>query len=147
MSKLVNILILLTVISGLIGVYPAHAKSYPKDGKFKALHYTVDNWYHIDKENWYIKAPDKWVHFMGSYAMAEIGFKIIGNKLTTGAISLGLGLLKEYDDGYREGWSQRDIYMDVSGTLSSLLMPDNMKFLCYYDDRSIIFKFTVLLDK
>lgn len=124
----------------------AEAGPYPRKGSFKQLHFTVDKWYYIDNTNWIIKAPDKWVHFMGSYSLGALTYRITGDRFFAGLFTLGLGVLKEVDDGYREGWSQRDLYMDATGLLSSLVTPDNVRLLAYYDDNSIMFKMSFILD-
>ncbi|MFH1701294.1 MAG: hypothetical protein ABIE07_11990 [Candidatus Zixiibacteriota bacterium] len=122
------------------------AKSYPRDARFKELSFHKDKWYFIDHKNWYIKAPDKWTHFMGSRAVAEVTAAAINDKTWGSVIALGFGLLKEVDDGYREGWSKRDIYMDVGGITSFLLMPEKIEFLAYYDNSAIMFKMSFIID-
>ncbi|MEW5995297.1 MAG: hypothetical protein AB1744_13025, partial [Candidatus Zixiibacteriota bacterium] len=122
------------------------AGSYPKQGGFKKLPTHKDKWYQVDNINWYIKAPDKWTHFMGSYALTELTGEIVRDKALAGMITFGLGILKEMDDAYREGWSDRDLYMDFGGVASSLLLPDNWKLLAYYDDRQVMFKLSVIVD-
>ena len=56
-----------------------------------------------------------------------------------------MGLLKEVDDGYREGWSRRDLLVDVGGVASSMFLPSNMKLLAYYDDSSVMFKLSLIV--
>ena len=136
----------LTIILLLLFSGAANAKSYPRDGQLKQLPFYKDHWYFVDHENWYIKAPDKWVHFMGSYALTEVTHSLVKNKLMAGTISLGLGLVKEFDDAWREGWSKRDIYMDVGGVASSLLLPENIRFLAYYDQSAVIFRVSLIVN-
>ena len=121
------------------------AKSFHRDGKFKQLDSERDRWFYVDHNNWYIKAPDKWTHFMGGLALTEVTSSIIKDKTWAGVISLGLGLLKEVDDAYREGWSRRDIYMDIGGVAASVLLPERMKLLAYYDDSSVMLKLSLIV--
>ncbi|MFQ6008696.1 MAG: DUF2279 domain-containing protein [Candidatus Zixiibacteriota bacterium] len=135
----------LTITISLVLLFfgEAGAKSYLRDGHFKRLPLEKDWWYYIDRENWYIKAPDKWQHFMGSYALAEVVYHVTENKGWTMLVTVGLGILKEYDDAYREGWSVRDIYMDLGGVAASTLLPDNIKLLAYYNDKEVMFKLSL----
>ena len=135
----------ITVSLILLSFGEAGAKSYPRDGHFKRLPVEKDWWYSIDRENWEIKAPDKWQHFMGSYALAEVIYHVTENKSWTILVTFGLGILKEYDDAYREGWSTRDLYMDFSGVAASTLLPDNIKLLAYYDDTEVMLKLSLLV--
>lgn len=139
--------LLIVIVSGFL-LWPvgACAESYPRDGHFKELSFGKDRWYFVDTKNWYIKAPDKWVHFMGSYALSEVSYRVVRNKFWAGVIAVGLGLVKEYDDAYREGWSRRDIYVNVGGVASSLILPENARLLAYYDDDSLIFKLSFIID-
>jgi hypothetical protein len=146
MSKQLIGLLVLALALALLPSETAVAKSFPRDGRLKQLPFHKDQWYHIDDRNWYIKAPDKWVHFMGSYALTEITHGVVKNRLWTGVITLGLGLVKEYDDAWREGWSKRDIYMDLGGVASSLFMPEKIRLLAYYDDTSVMFKVSLIVD-
>ena len=123
----------------------SQAGSYPRDGRFKQLDSDSDPWYYVDHQNWYIKAPDKWTHYMGTYALTEITHQIVRDKTLAGVFALGMGLLKEVDDGYREGWSRRDLLVDVGGVASSMFLPSNMKLLAYYDDSSVMFKLSLIV--
>lgn len=82
---------------------------------------------------------------MGSYALTEVTNKVVKGKVWAGIIALGMGVLKEYDDAYREGWSARDLYMDIGGVAASTLLPDNMKLLAYYCDTAVIFKLSLAI--
>jgi len=144
MLKQVYRLLVIGICLVLFSGSKVSAKSYPKDGLFKQLPCHKDQWYSIDRENWYIKAPDKWTHFMGSYALTEVINGVVKNKIWAGIVTFGLGVLKEYDDAYREGWSGRDLYMDIGGVAASALLPDNMKLLAYYDDTAVTLKLSVL---
>lgn len=145
MSKRVWYSLLIVFFLVLPSFAEASGRSYPKDNHFKQLPRYKDPWYFIDNKNWYIKAPDKWTHFMGSYALTEAINKIVGDKILAGIVTFGLGVLKEHDDAYREGWSPRDIYMDVGGVAASMLLPDNVRLLAYYDDNAVTFKLSVLI--
>lgn len=81
---------------------------------------------------------------MGSYALSKVSTMIVHDKYFGSFISLGLGLVKEYDDAYREGWSKRDIYMDLLGNISSLINSQNFIVLCYYDNQGIMIKASLL---
>jgi hypothetical protein len=122
------------------------ANPYPRDNLFKALNYHRDLWFYTD-DRWEIKAPDKWTHFMGSYSLNETIRLAVKDKYLSGIISFAIGCLKEYDDAYREGWSQRDLYMDLAGNLSSFISSRDLKILCYYDTEKVLIKGTVLIDK
>lgn len=130
----------------LFSVETAEAGSYPRDGKFKKLPLYKDRWFFVDNKNWAIKSPDKFVHFMGSYSLTSIAYDLSDDKWFSAVFSIGLGLVKELDDSYREGWSMRDIYMDLGGTFSSLLAPKNTRFLCYYDEQGIMFQASILIN-
>lgn len=145
MSKLVCCLAVITSCLVLWPFGQAAAKSFPKDGRFKQLEPYKDRWYFIDHKNWYIKAPDKWTHFMGTYALTEVTHRVVKDKAWAGVIALGLGVLKEVDDAYREGWSRRDLYMDIGGVAASVLLPQNMKLLAYYDDTSVMLKLSLVI--
>jgi hypothetical protein len=138
-------LLTITVSLALLSFGEAGAKSYPRDGHFKRLPSDNDWWYFVDRVNWEIKAPDKWTHFMGSYALSEVIHQVTENKGWAILVTVGLGILKEHDDAYREGWSSRDLYMDLSGVAASTLLPDNLKLLAYYDDTEVMLKLSLLV--
>ncbi len=145
---MLKIVCCIAIITGCLTLWPsgeAAAKSFPKDGRFKQLEPNRDPWYYIDHKNWYIKAPDKWTHFAGSYALAEVAHRFTGDKAWAGVIALGLGVLKEVDDARREGWSKRDLYMDIGGVAASVLLPDNMRLLAYYDDTVVMWKLSLVI--
>lgn len=98
----------------------AHA-GFPADGNFKMQPISTDHWYFYDEIHWYIKAPDKWQHLMGSYASTKIFIRVLDDKLSSAtAVFLG-GILRELDDGLREGWSNRDLLMDALGVTAAAL--------------------------
>ena len=81
----------------------AHA-GFPADGKFKMQPIKSDHWYFYDEIHWYIKAPDKWQHMMGSYASTKIFDRVLNDKLSAAtAVFLG-GILKEL-----RRWSERGL--------------------------------------
>jgi len=89
---------------------------HPQSGKFKILHPYKD-------------LPDNsnWDHFYGS-ALLSLGINFTLDKnqepdaiLKTAIISTGLGILKEVTDGYREGFSMRDLKHDLTGTATGIL--------------------------
>jgi len=118
--------------------------AYPRDGRFKQLSASDDPWYYPGDQNWAIQAPDKWQHMMGSYASTEVFSKLMDHKLAGGLV-LGLGILKEVEDGYREGWSPRDIMMDAAGVGAALFNNDKYKFWCDWVDNSVRLKVSVTL--
>ncbi len=105
---------------------------YPKDGKFKQLPSKADMWYYVDDQRWLIRAPDKWQHFMGSYLSQKLLQQKMG-KWKAFLVTEGLGTLKEIDDGYREGWSPRDLIVDNLGILGAMVSSDRLRFTGTYD--------------
>jgi hypothetical protein len=117
-------------------------QSHPKDGRFKQISSDSDKWYFFDNQNWYIKAPDKFQHMMGSYTLSRIGDQFM-DKYLAGGVVLGLGLYKEYDDGLREGWSPRDLLMNVFGVVAGVINNEKYKFWMDWVDNSVVLKFSV----
>jgi len=120
----VDMKIAIIVIGFLLGEaamsQTAHA-GFPADGNFKMQPISTDHWYFYDEIHWYIKAPDKWQHLMGSYASTKILIRVLDDKLSSAtAVFLG-GILRELDDGLREGWSNRDLLMDALGVTAAAL--------------------------
>lgn len=144
--KTLFVMLLLVIFSGLAVTSSVQANSFPRDNKFKQLPNSRDAWYYVDSRNWYIIAPDKWQHFMGSYALAEVTGKVTGSPVAAGLITFGLGLAKEFDDAYREGWSRRDIYMDIGGVASALLLPERIRLFADYDRETVMFKLSFIID-
>ncbi|MFH1891481.1 MAG: hypothetical protein ABIK83_02210 [Candidatus Zixiibacteriota bacterium] len=118
--------------------------SYPRDGEFKQLAASQDAWYYEGDPNWTLRAPDKWQHMMGSYVSVEIFSTLMDDNLAGGLV-LGLGILKEVEDGYREGWSARDILMDAAGVGASLFNSNKYKFWCDWKDDFLQLKISVTL--
>ena len=111
--------------------------NYPGDGKFKQLRPQNDSWFFVDEEHWDIKAPDKWQHFTGCYASQKLLSKHM-NKYLSGLLLLSVGIYKEYEDAYREGWSLRDISMDLLGILSAMYDRPSAKVFCIYDQEKVM---------
>jgi hypothetical protein len=147
MMKLRKVIYLILLVAATIplAANTSQAGSYPKDNIFKALSYTRDPWFFTD-DRWEIKAPDKWTHFMGSYSLNETIRLAVKDKYLSGIISFAIGCLKEYNDAYREGWSQRDLYMDLAGNLSSFISSRNLKIFCYYNEDKVVIKGTFHLN-
>ena len=130
-----KIIVLVFISLILLPYSKALSWNYPKDGRFKQLHPHSDSWFYTD-QRWDIKAPDKWQHFTGAYISQKILSKSC-NKYLSGAILLSLGILKEWEDGYREGWSARDIFVDILGIASGLIESKKCRILCLYDQEEI----------
>ena len=101
-----------------------YAFEHPLDGKFKI----------IPKEN------DKFdetsmQHFGGSALLgASLNFYFDEKKIKSPTVksillSIGLGLTKEVLDGYREGFSEKDFYLDAAGTLVGIGIYQGAKVL------------------
>lgn len=114
-------------------------QNYPRDGKFKQLSSERDQWYFIDKNNWYIQAPDKFQHMMGSYVLFKTTDMMMDKYLAAG-VTLGLGIYKEYDDAYREGWSPRDLLMDTLGVVAGWVNNDKYKIWMDWEGDAIVLK-------
>ncbi|MDP2960004.1 MAG: hypothetical protein Q8N71_01150 [candidate division Zixibacteria bacterium] len=111
-------------------------QNYPKDGHFKQLSPDRDPWYFIDENNWYIMGPDKWQHFSGCYIAQKLFSQVTNPYLSAGVVAL-FGIAKEYDDAYREGWSNRDLLMDLLG-IASALNQTKYQFYCSFDSEKIM---------
>lgn len=136
----------LTLLALLISMFPtselqAFGKfhNYPRDGKFKRLSSDRDQWFFIDKNNWYIQAPDKFQHMMGSYVLFKTTDMVMDKYLATG-VTLGLGIYKEYEDAYREGWSPRDLLMDTLGVVAGWVNNDKYKIWMDWKGDTIVLK-------
>jgi hypothetical protein len=60
------------------------------------------------------------------------------NKYLSGLLLFSIGVYKEYEDAYREGWSARDLAVDVLGILSATYDSPSAKVFCTYDEEKII---------
>ena len=69
MRKTVWGVVVILLVVGYRG--PAMA-GFPANGKLKMQPIAGDRWYYYDEHHWYIKAPDKWQHLMGSYASTKV---------------------------------------------------------------------------
>lgn len=132
------------LLAGLATSQTAHA-SFPADGKFKMQPISTDHWYFYDETHWYIKAPDKWQHLMGSYASTKISIRVLDDKLSSAtAVFLG-GILKELDDGLREGWSIRDLLMDALGVTAAALDRPGLRLVGTYDNERFLITLNIAL--
>lgn len=141
---LLPLAVLIAVIF-VFGVSNTAEGAYPKDGIFKQLPSEKDYWFYIDEENWEIVAPDKWTHMMGCMGSTTL-FSQFMNKYAAGALVFALGLFKEYDDGYREGWSYRDLIANTVGITASLTANEKYRLLADYDQKSITVLVSFTLD-
>ena len=132
LKALFFLIVLLLAIPSL-----SHAWNYPRDGRFKQIASQNDPWFFVDEEHWDIKAPDKWQHFTGCYASQKLLSKHT-NKYLSGLLILSVGLYKEYEDAYREGWSARDLAVDALGILAAMYDRPGAKVLCTYDQEKIM---------
>jgi hypothetical protein len=112
--------------------------AFPPDGKFKMQPLAQDRWYYYDDIHWYIKAPDKWQHLMGSYASTKILRRALGDDVTAASAVLIGGVLKELDDALREGWSVRDLMMDFMGVSAAVFDTPSVRFLGAYDQERFV---------
>ncbi|KPJ49983.1 MAG: hypothetical protein AMJ41_02025 [candidate division Zixibacteria bacterium DG_27] len=117
----------------------AHSWTYPYDGEFKQLTAEKDPWFFVDYERWCVKNPDKWQHFMGSYAAHQLLSKRM-DKYLSGGIVMTLGVAKEIADAYREGYSLRDRFADLLGVSASLFNNGTYRLLCTYDSESVLLR-------
>jgi hypothetical protein len=117
----------------------AHSWTYPYDGKFKQLTAERGPWFFVDYEHWYVKNPDKWQHFMGSYAAQQLLSKQV-DKYLSGGIIMTFGVAKEIADTYREGYSLRDGFVDLLSVSASLFNNGTYKLLCTYDNESVLIR-------
>ena len=119
-------------------------QSYPRDGVFKQLSSSRDPWFFVDEDNWYIQAPDKWLHFSGCY-LAQKLFSQVMNPCLSASVVTFLGVVKEYDDAYREGWSNRDLLMNFLG-IASAINKSEFQFYCSFDSQSVMLNLRLKLD-
>ena len=115
----------------------SHAWNYPRDGKFKQLTPDRDSWFFVDEANWDIKNPDKWQHFTGCYLTQKLLSKGM-NKYLSALLIFSLGVAKEYEDAYREGWSARDLAVNSLGIISAIYDKPTSKVLCTYDQEKVM---------
>ncbi len=78
-------------------------------------------------------------HFVGSGILALALHQAIRNtevkhpKVLAGILASGIGLLKEYEDGYREGWGTYDYVFNQLGIISFLLASELTHFTVTVD--------------
>jgi len=120
-----RIQIFICLVFLLAGLSPVNAQKYlfgePRQGSFKFVN---DDRFDVTNG----------MHFSGS-GMLAVGFykffKADGSphpKLNAAVIACALGLLKEFEDGYREGWGIKDSIFNQLGILSFLLLGDHLHF-------------------
>jgi hypothetical protein len=126
--------------SALVATFPGRAQAgFPADGRFKMQPAAADTWFYYDNVHWYLKAPDKWQHMMGSYASTKLLSSALGDNLSAATAVLLGGVLKELDDALREGWSIKDLIMDAVGVSAAVLDRPGVRVIGYYDsDRFLI---------
>ena len=130
--------ILLFLIAFLLAIPNlSHAWNYPRDGRFKQIASQNDPWFYVDEELWDIKAPDKWQHFTGCYLTQKLLSKGM-NKYLSALLIFSLGVAKEYEDAYREGWSPRDLAVNSLGIISAMYDKPEAKIFCTYDQEKIL---------
>lgn len=90
---------------------------HPRDNTFKIKQ--VDNYDFTNAQ-----------HFTGS-GILSVGFhKFLHNqgvrhaKVWASLLATGVGLLKEYEDGYREGWGMKDVVFNELGIVTFLFLSD-----------------------
>jgi hypothetical protein len=113
--------------------------SHPRDGVFKFVSGGQDPWYYLNPTQLAFQTPDKWQHYMGNFLFASPSEKLIG-KWPTIILFASLNVLKEVEDGYREGASVRDLGVGIAGMLSSI---SGRKMLCTFDEDKILFKYFI----
>jgi hypothetical protein len=116
--------------------------SHPRQGQFRFVPPGNDSWYYVNSNQIAFQTPDKWQHYMGNYLLARPVEKILG-KWPTIALFTSANVLKEVEDGYREGASIRDLGVGISGMLLALI---NQKLVCIYDEDKILFRYSVSLN-
>jgi hypothetical protein len=60
------------------------------------------------------------------------------NKYVSALVLFSLGVAKEYEDAYREGWSARDLAADAAGILAAMYDKPQARVLCTYDQNRIL---------
>ncbi len=109
----------------LVGITPVKAQKYlfshPREGGFKFV-----------KDDRFDATSG--MHFSGS-GMLAVGFykffKADGSphpKLNAALVSSALGFLKEFEDGYREGWGIKDSFLNQIGIFSFLVIGEHLHF-------------------
>jgi hypothetical protein len=81
---------------------------------------------------------------MGSYALCNLAGLMMDEYAAAGIV-LGLGIYKEYDDGFREGWSPKDLLMDTIGIAAATINNEKYKIWMDWNSGAIILKFSITL--
>lgn len=130
-------IMIFSILFLLLSSTMSHAWNYPRDGRFKQLAPGNDPWFFVDYQNWDIKNPDKWQHFTGCYISQKLLSKHM-NKYLSALLIMSVGLYREYEDAYREGWSARDVSVDFLGIVSALYDQPNTRVICTYNQEKIL---------
>jgi len=106
---------------------------HPRDGIFKWQPPSQDPWFYmnINERLHWRSPPEKWSHYMVNYA----GMLLLKDKIGITKTILLLStadLIKEIENGYREGFSIRDTGMNILGITAGLL---NKKLICTFDTK------------
>lgn len=101
----------------------------PLAAGFKFQPPAQDAWYYEDMAG----MPDKFEHYTASY----VGYRLLEKRLSPDVciIVLGtVGVLKEMADGFREGFSVRDMAANLLGILAAR---QRLRLICYYENQVI----------
>jgi len=129
--------ILISLLLLLVLVNVAEAWKYPKDGRFKQLNPKRDSWYYIDYNNWDLPMPDKWQHYYGNAIVQMLGGRFIG-KNKTALVLITFTVLNEIDDGYREGYSLRDLGCSLAGIITGYTELKEHFYMTYSEQEKYI---------
>lgn len=116
--------------------------SHPRDGNFKFVSPGSDPWYYVNPGQFEFQTPDKWQHYMGNYLFCSPSERLIG-KWPTIVLFASINVLKEVEDGYREGVSVKDLGVGFAGMFSSLT---GHQIICVFDEEKILLKYFVSVD-
>ena len=137
-------ILILVLVASFVSLEASPWSGFPRDGRFKKLATKADPWFFVDDEHWPIRAPDKWQHFSGCYLTQRLLQGKIG-KTKAFLLTESIGILKELDDAYREGWSLRDLIFNNLGIFSAMTSSEKIKFTCSYDSEKLLFQIHFLL--
>jgi hypothetical protein len=133
-----TLLIVFISSSSYAGIFFSH----PRDGQFKFVSPKNDFWYYVNSNDLAFQSPDKWQHYMGNYLLARPVQSIIG-KWPTIALFTSANVLKEVEDGYREGLSVRDLSVGIGGMFLALT---HQNMVCVFDEDKILFRYSISID-
>jgi hypothetical protein len=111
--------------------------SHSRQNAFKFTTARQDPWFYCDHNEYLIQSPDKWQHYMSNYLFYRPTEKIIGRWQAV-ALFTSLDVIKEIEDGYREGASIRDFTADILGMLAAMA---GQKLVCTYNNERVILKY------